>query len=83
MNTIFRKLNRENKLTFCYGVTENNRMKPLLESNYDSRFDGRGAGANVGVLKYKEIILKQNTKLKQIGKRKKSGVLFQGPSAGI
>ena len=83
MNTIFRKLNRENKLTFCYGVTENNRMKPLLESNYDSHLDGRGAGANAGVLKYKTIILKQNSKLKKIGKRKKSGVLFQGPSAGI
>ena len=83
MNTTFRKLNRENKLTFCYGVTENNRMKPLLESNYDSRFDGRGAGANAGVLKCNKIISKQNSKLKKIGKRKKSGVLFQGPSAAI
>ena len=83
MNTIFRKLNRENKLTFCYGVTENNNMKPLLESNYDSGFDGRGGGANAGVLKCKIIILKQNSKLTKIGKRKKSEVLFQAPSAGI
>ena len=83
MNTTFRKLNRENKLTFCYGVTENNRMKPLLESNYDSCLDGRGVGANVGVLKCNQIISKQNSKLKKIGKRKKSGVLFQAPSAGI
>ena len=83
MNTTFRKLNRENKLTFCYGVTENNRMKPLLESNYDSRFDGRGAGANAGVLKCNKIISKQNSKLKKIGKRKKSGVLFQAPASGI
>ena len=83
MNTTFRKLNRENKLTFCYGVTENNRMKPLLESNFDSDLDGRGAGANDGVPKYKKIILKQNSKLKKIGKRKKSGVLLQGPSAAI
>ena len=58
-------------------------MKPLLESNYDSNLDGRGAGADAGVLKYKTIILKQNSKLKKIGKRKKSGVLFQGPSAAI
>ena len=58
-------------------------MKLLLESNYDSRFYGRGAGANVGVLKCNKIISKQNSKLKKIGKRKKSGVLFQAPSAGI
>ena len=58
-------------------------MKPLLESNYDSRLDGRGAGANVGVSKCNKIISKQNSKLKKIGKRKKSGVLFQAPSSGI
>ena len=58
-------------------------MKPLLESNYDSRFDGRGAGAVADVLKCNKIISKQNSKLKKIGKRKKSGVLFQALSSGI
>ena len=68
-------------MLWCNGKQQNETM--MLESNYDSRFDGRGAGANAGVLKCNTIILKQNSKLKKIGKRKKSGVLFQAPSSGI
>ena len=43
----------------------------MFESNYDNRLAAPGNGAKVGAANGKQIILKHDSKLKQIGKRKR------------
>ena len=51
----------------------------MFESNYHNYFAGVGDGAKAGVANGKQIISKQDSKLKKIGRRKRRATTLDLP----
>ena len=51
----------------------------FFESNYNNRFAGRGSGVEADVANGKKIILKQDSKLKKMGRRKRKATTLDSP----
>ena len=79
-----RELNRENKITCCYAVTEQQQNETmLLEPNYDNRFAGDGDVARAGAANGTKIYSKQESKLKKIERsRRRATTLDSSPVFG-